>query len=395
MLHDLAQAHAARVRADGDALVGGQQQDRDVLVDAGHAARVDLEDAQRLRVEELLEHDAALAVLAGRDRDRVDAALDLRVGQDVVRAGGLLDPVDVELREVVDPVDRLGHVPALVRVDGDGEALAADLAGDAQTSDVVLAVRAHLELDLAEALVDRLAAQAGQLLVAVAQPARRGRVGGVALRAQTGDALLAALRAAAQDLKRVLFRHDVGQVAEVDEVEDLLRRHLRQEFPERESGALGLEVPERVDDRADRHVHDALLRAQPAQLRVVDELAPEAAHVVEDGLDVAAAQRRGQGLDRGGLDVVAAADREDEAVSLMVVARIRADHQVGGGVVGIRVHRVGPVEVPRGGESDVVDVDADDGAHASLLSKLVRFPHTSNVCGSFNGSHSGTRVVRS
>ena len=70
VLDVLAQADAARVRADRDAELGGEQQDRDRLVDAADAARVELADVDRLGLEELLEDDPVLDVLAGRDPDR-------------------------------------------------------------------------------------------------------------------------------------------------------------------------------------------------------------------------------------------------------------------------------------------------------------------------------------
>ncbi|SII97600.1 Uncharacterised protein [Mycobacteroides abscessus subsp. abscessus] len=63
----------------------------------------------------------------------------------------------------------------------------------------------------------------------------------------------------------------------------------------------------------------ALLRSEPAQLRVVDEFAPEAAHVLEDRFDLASDEGLGDDAHGFGLDVVAAPDREDEPVSLMAV----------------------------------------------------------------------------
>ena len=68
VLDVLAQADAAGVRADGHAELGGQQQDGEDLVDAAEPAAVDLADADGVRLEELLEHDPVVAVLAGRDR---------------------------------------------------------------------------------------------------------------------------------------------------------------------------------------------------------------------------------------------------------------------------------------------------------------------------------------
>jgi hypothetical protein len=53
------------------------------------------------------------------------------------------------------------------------------------------------------------------------------------------------------------------------------RRHLGQQPPQRLAGQPGPQVPHRVDHAPGRHVDDALLRAEPAQLHVGGERAPE------------------------------------------------------------------------------------------------------------------------
>ena len=85
VLHVLAQADAAGVRAYGNAELRGEQQDREHLVDSAEPARVYLADVDGAGLEELLEDDAILHVLAGRDPDRGDLPPDPRVPQDVVR----------------------------------------------------------------------------------------------------------------------------------------------------------------------------------------------------------------------------------------------------------------------------------------------------------------------
>ncbi|CAM5243625.1 hypothetical protein STANM309S_05160 [Streptomyces tanashiensis] len=52
-----------------------------------------------------------------------------------------------------------------------------------------------------------------------------------------------------------------------------------------------------------------------------------------------------QGVDGGDLDIVATADREGEAMAL-VGAFGGAQDEVGGGVVGVGIHGVGPVQLP-------------------------------------------------
>ena len=103
-----------------------------------------------------------------------------RVAEDVVRAGGLLDPVRVEALQLPDPGDGLRHVPPLVGVDGDAHVGADRFARRRHAPDVVGQVGADLQLDLGEAVRYGLLGQPGQLLVRVAEPAGRGRVGRVA-----------------------------------------------------------------------------------------------------------------------------------------------------------------------------------------------------------------------
>ncbi len=79
-----------------------------------------------------------------------------------------------------------------------------------------------------------------------------------------------------------------------------------------------------------------------------DQLLVEPAQV----LDVPPDHVRLQRADRRRLHVVAAPDGEREPVPVEPV--VRRQHHVGRGVVGIGVHRVGPVELPRGGKAHVM-----------------------------------------
>ena len=147
VLDELAQADATGVRADGHPELGGQQQDRDDLVDATEPARVDLADAEGPGRQELLEHDPVVDVLAGGDPDGRHGPGDRGVTEDVVGAGRLLDPVRVERRELRHPVDGDADIPALVGVDGEhpvGPDLVAD---DPHPAHVVLDVGADLHLE--------------------------------------------------------------------------------------------------------------------------------------------------------------------------------------------------------------------------------------------------------
>ena len=164
---------------------------------------------------------------------------------------------------------------------------------------------------------------------------------------------------AAQDAERLGGGERVLQVAEVDQGDELLRRHVGEQPPDRLARHLGREVPGGVDDRADRHVHDALLRAEPPQLAVADHGGAEPAEVGDDLGDVPADHVPPQGGDGGHHHLVAAPDGEAQRVPLQA-ARVGAQDRVRRRVVRVGVHRVGAVELKRGREADVVAVERDD-----------------------------------
>ena len=111
-----------------------------------------------------------------------------------------------------------------------------------------------------------------------------------------------------------------------------------------------------VDDRRHRDVDDALLRAEPAQLRVADASARQnAAGSAKISSSVAADDQRRERADRFGADLVAAADREREAVPLESPSVLQDD--VRGGVVRILVHRIGAVGGQRRREPQVEDLE--------------------------------------
>ena len=91
---------------------------------------------------------------------------------------------------------------------------------------------------------------------------------------------------------------------------------------------------------------DALLGAEPAELRVRDQPAPEAAEVRDEVLDRRADDVRRERLDGGDADLRSAADRERQSVALDALGVIRLEHDVRGRVVRVRIHRVGAGERP-------------------------------------------------
>src|SRR5258707_2613668 len=113
VLHILAEADAAGMRADRHAELRRHEQHGQNFVHPSHAAAVDLQEADRLRLEELLEEDAVLADLSGGDADGGDGAGDGGMAEGVVGTSPLLEPVRIELLQLPHLVDRFADVPAL------------------------------------------------------------------------------------------------------------------------------------------------------------------------------------------------------------------------------------------------------------------------------------------
>ncbi len=97
VLDELAQPDAAGVRAHGQIVLGGQQQDGEVLVDPADTRGVDLQDVERRRPGCSCLNTtrfcacSPVATFTGATDLRIAA-----VAEDVVGAGRLLDPVRVE-----------------------------------------------------------------------------------------------------------------------------------------------------------------------------------------------------------------------------------------------------------------------------------------------------------
>ena len=136
-------------------------------------------------------------VLAGRDADRRDRRGDRGVAQHVVGAGRLLDPPAARTAaSALHPLDRLVDVPDLVGVHHQLPVRADLLADDRARGGRRPRGRAPtLILKCVQPVGDRLAAEPADLLVGVAEPARRGRVGRDSRRARISARALASRRA--------------------------------------------------------------------------------------------------------------------------------------------------------------------------------------------------------
>jgi hypothetical protein len=97
-----------------------------------------------------------------------------------------------EALQMPHPFDGLGHLPHLVGVGHQLDAVAEFFAHHLAAADVALDTHAHLRLEARPSIGPHRAAQLAHLLLRVAQPSRRGDVGRVAVAAQFGQALLLA-----------------------------------------------------------------------------------------------------------------------------------------------------------------------------------------------------------
>ena len=367
VLDELAQPDASGMRVDDHAELGGEQQIGDVLVHARDPAGVDLHDVDRAVLKQLFEDDPVRHVLPRCHPYRGYPLAYARQSQDVVGVGRLLDPGDVELREKPDAVDRLVDVPDLVGVEGKADVIADRFAGEIAAAAVVLGAGAYLQLHKTEARGHRVGTQRHEPLVVVTKPACRRRVRGVPVQLEASDTSVRSGRPAPEKLERLVTVQRVAQVAKVDERNDLFGGQVGEDPPERRSLALRAQIPHRIYHRADGHVHDALLRAKPAQRAVPDQPPGEVAEIGERLVDVEPDDERLQGADRCELDVVAAPDREREAVPPELVAGIGAHDDVGQRIVGSRVHRVRAGKRARGREPDVVGVECREPRHGTVL----------------------------
>jgi hypothetical protein len=148
------------------------------------------------------------------------------MAEDVVWACRLLHPGEIVARQLSDPFDRVVDIPALVRVDGNGDVWPDRGPRDREPPDVVVDVGADLELDLSESVGDRFSAQPLEFGVVVAEPARCSRVRRITVFEQVRLSALPAIESSPQDRECLIASQGVGQVTEVDEVDEFFRCHL-------------------------------------------------------------------------------------------------------------------------------------------------------------------------
>ena len=250
-----------------------------------------------------------------------------------------------------------------------------ELAHQLDSPHVVVDVRSHLQLQMGEPLRQGIAHEPEDLLVGVTQPAGRRGVGGITSGHQMSLPFLLPPRGPGQPVHRFVGVEDVAQVPEVDQGDDLGRGEAGEELPQGQAVAAGVKVPDRVDDGPDGHVGDPFFGAEPAQLAVVGEQAPEATHVRQDLVHVQADDQRFDGADSRHRHLVAPPDGEDETIAVLASGGV--DDHVSRRVVGVLVHGVRTVEGTRRREADVAEFEmfkpcGHDSAAASPPPRLAR-----------------------
>src|SRR5206468_9336244 len=155
------------------------------------------------------------------------------MSKNIVGARRLLDPPEIEALQLAHARDRLLHFPLLVGVDHE-LARRTDLRADrGKATDIVFRRAAYLDFEMPPTLRERLATEFTNVLVGVADPSGGCRVSGASSREQARFASAARLLLPLECLHRFVRRQRIGDVSKVDARDDLFRREVRQQLPER------------------------------------------------------------------------------------------------------------------------------------------------------------------
>ena len=160
------------------------------------------------------------------------------------------------------------------------------------------------------------AAEVADFLVGVTQPSNRCRVRGISVLQQLGFTRRLRRRLSRENLERFIARERIGDVPEIDARHELLWRHVGEQLPDRFFLRFCVEIPHRIHDRGEREVNHALLGSEPSQLRLACQAVPELAEIGRDVAQGPPDHQMPERFDRGGTDLIAAPDREREAMSL-------------------------------------------------------------------------------
>ena len=144
----------------------------------------------------------------------------------------------------------------------------------------------------------------------------------------------------------------VEEKFEVDARHDLGGAQVRHQLPDWFAGGLRPEVPDSVNDRAGGEMHDAIVGAEPAQLRISGELLIERPHIAQKFVKVTIHDVGFQTFQSRHLNIVASTNGEHRRMPALTSGD--AEAHIGGGVVGIRIHGIRAIKLLRGGEANVL-----------------------------------------
>ena len=296
-----------------------------------------------------------VAILTGATAARIRGQ-----AEDLVRARRLLDPVRVPWRQRPDRRDRLRYAPPLVRVDRDPDSRADRVPGQRQPPGVQRQVGADLQLDLAEAVGDRLPATAGRA-------SRRSSRSSPAWWCRRGSRAARARRSGPRGPPWPRAGSPAPRPGSA-------RRRCSGSRPGRRSARASCRPAAATP--ACRPVLAARSQAALTTAPIAMCMTPFSGPSQRSWLSVMSAalkpprsaamssatpadHMRPQRRDRGHHDLVAAPDGEAQRVPVQAAA-VGPQHRVGGRVVRVRVHRVRPVVLDRGRETHVEAVERDD-----------------------------------
>src|SRR5882672_2137858 len=279
MLHTLAQADPASVRADRNLELCRHQQHRQIFVDPRKPAAVDLNYVHRARLHELLEHHPVVAVLAGRDPHRGNFSANAGVSEDVVWTGWFFHPPWIYFGQFQRTPDCLLDIPSLIGIHHELVSGPNFRAHQASPTKIVGGIATDLQLEMCPAQGQSLPAERTNLVVAKANPTCRGRICRIATLLKIALALYFVGGAFLQKIECFLRRDRIRNISEVNGSDDLLWLEVCKQFPERFSLNSCIEIPDSVNEGGSRKMNDAFLGSEPAELSISGKLPGESREV--------------------------------------------------------------------------------------------------------------------
>ena len=227
------------------------------------------------------------------------------------------------------------------------------VAHEADAAPIGGTIGADLHLEMRPSICERFATQTTDFVVGVPHPPDRSRVSRIPDPQQLSFAIGLRRRVSLQNRARLVGSERVGDVAEIDGGYQLRRRHVGEQLPQRLAFGFRVQIPDGIHDGSQRQMDDALLGAEPSQLRIAREQAPEPRKIGRDVGELPPDDKVTKCLDAGDTDLVAASDGECESVAFEIA--IRPEYHVRRRVIRIDVHCVGSGVGVRGREPQVED----------------------------------------